>query len=372
MKLVACASFDSSVLLDGAKCVTSMSELYKLIADLESTELVIRKDFATKYFTPMGLVEFITNAQKLNTRLCVESETIQMSSFLGQVKKLASIKDTAEFIYALEKSPQEIFGIIEGLCRSYVSAYSETLEANNKVSTQHLQIANLQRQLEEKDKVYQDLIQRNHETEERLHILLSRINYQYGHNINMETILNADGNRYDKVLYIKEITRVHYVDTFIYYLQEIMRTLYGVPCRLCVMEPFYTYDRDTLYPRLKPSWDMTAEDVYLSDIFMAGYQPTLVEDILKNSSNVRYLIILDRLGDFDIHVTGDNVENLWTVSDLNDMGNVSYLDRIISYSVDTLNIPHIQGFEAKTNAEKMSLYSSIPSMQAVINLLEQK
>lgn len=372
MRLVACASFDSNVLLDGAKCVTSMSELYKLIADPESTELVIRKDFATKYFTPMGLVEFITNAQKLNTRLSVESETIQMSSFLGQVKKLASIKDTAEFIYALEKSPQEIFGIIEGLCRSYVSAYSETLEANNKVSTQHLQIANLQRQLEEKDKVYQDLIQRNHETEERLHILLSRINYQYGHNINMETILNADGNRYDKVLYIKEITRVHYVDTFIYYLQEIMRTLYGVPCRLCVMEPFYTYDRDTLYPRLKPSWDMTAEDVYSSDIFMAGYQPTLVEDILKNSSNVRYLIILDRLGDFDIHVTGDNVENLWTVSDLNDMGNISYLDRIISYSVDTLNIPHIQGFEAKTNAEKMSLYSSIPSMQAVINLLEQK
>lgn len=372
MRYVACKEFDSSVVIDGSKCITTMGDLYRSIVDKETTDLYIRSDFASEYFTPTSLSDFVKNVKKLNGRVNVESDALSVTYLVDQVKKLKSLKTTPEFIFALEKNPKDVLNVIDELCRFYVGSYSETLEANNKVSSQHLKIMSLQRQLEEKEKSFQELSERYNEMETRLHILLSRINYQYGHNINLEELLDAEGNRYDKVLYVKEFTRVHYVDTFLYYLQEILRTLYGVPCRMCVMEPFYAYDRVNLYKGMKPSWDMTADDVYSSDIFMAGYQPRLIEDILKNSSNVRYLIVLDRLGDFGIHVHGSNVEEIYTVSDVNDLGKCDFMDRIISYNADTLNIPHIQGFDARTNAEKMSLYSSMQSMQSIIELLERR
>lgn len=372
MKYVACKSFDSSVVIDGAQCITTMGELYVCIVEKDITELEIRGDFANEYFTPASLSEFIKNVKRINPRVDIQTHATSADFMVDQVKKLGSIKNTAEFIYVLEKNPKDVFSLIEELCSFYVGTYSETLEANNKVSTQHLKIASLQRQLEEKNNAYQELLEREREVEKRLHILVSRINYQYGHNINMDTLLDATGNRYDKVLYIKEVTRVHYTDTFIYYLQEIMRTLYGVPCRLCVMEPFYAYDNIRLYPDLKPSWDMTAEDVYNSDIMMAGYQPTLMQDILKNSSNVRYLIILDRAGGDAVHVHGDNVEVVYCVSDEKDMSYFEDKTHIISYSPKTLNIAHITGFDSKTNEEKMSAYSSMPIMQKVIEYMETR
>lgn len=372
MKFVACKTFDSSVVIDGATCITTMRDLYACIVDKTATELFIRQDFANEYFTPSGLSDFLKNIKRISPYLEVTTDAIAVDFMIDQVRRLQALRTTGEFIYALEKNPRDMFNTIEELCKFYVSAYSETLEANNKVSTQHLKIASLQRQLDEKDKAYKEVLAREREAENRLHILISRINYQYGHNINMDTILDAYGNRYDKILYIKEFSRVHYMDTFIYYLQEIMRTLYSVPCRLCVMESFYAYDNVALYPDLVPSWDMTAEDVYSSDIFMAGYQPSLMEDILKNSSNIRYLIILDRAGGFGVHVHGENVENLYCVSDVNDLANFKYMDRVISYSTETLNIPHVTGFDKKTNEEKISLYSSMPITQTVINLLESK
>jgi len=372
MKYVACKNFDSTVVIDGAQCITTMTDLYTCLVDKETTELVIRRDFANEYFTPSSFAGFLKNVRTMCPWIAIDTEALAVDFMVEQVRKLDALKNKAEFIYSLEKNPKEMFDLIHELCSFYVSAYSETLEANNKVSSQHLKIASLQRQLAELRKSYDDALAREQEAENRLHILISRINYQYGHNINMDTLLDAYGNRYDKVLYIKEISRVHYMDTFIYYLQEILRILYGIPCRLCVMESFYAYDQAALYPDLKPSWDMTSEDVYSSDIFMAGYQPSLMEDILKNSSNIRYLVILDRVGGFKVHVHGENVENLYCVSDINDIGNFQYMDRVISYSPDTLNIPHIKGFDAKTSEEKVAAYSSMPTMKAVIELLEAR
>lgn len=352
--------------------MTSLTDLYKCIVDKVTTEVFIRSDFAEEYFTPSGLSNFIKNVKTVNPRIEVGTDALTADFMIQQVRRLSALKTTQEFIYAMEKNPRDVLGIIDELCKFYVNAYSETLEANNRVSAQHLKIASLQKQITEKDKAYNDLLIREQELETRLHILVSRINYQHGHNINMDTLLDAYGNRYDKVLYIKEISRIHYTDTFVYYLQEILRTLYSVPCRFCVMEPFYAYDNAALYPDLVPSWDLTAEDVYSSDIFMAGYQPSLMEDILKNSSNIRYLVILDRAGGFKIHVHGENVENLYCVSDVNDLGNFKYMDRVISYSPSTLNILHVDGFDAKTNEEKVTSYSSMPIMKTVINLLEER
>jgi hypothetical protein len=372
MKYVAAKEFDSSVVINGAYCVTSMKDLYSCIIEKDATELEIRKDFAEEFFTPASLAEFVKNVKEINPTLQVTTSVTTQNFLTEQVQKLSDIKDTSEFIYVLEKNPNDVFSLIKELTDFYMGAYSETLEANNKVSTQHLKIASLQRQLAEKQSAYDDLLKREQEVESRLHILISRINYQYGHNINMDTLLDAAGNRYDKVLYIKEVSRVHYTDTFIYYLQEIMRTLYSVPCRLCVMEPFYAYDNIRLYKDLKPSWDLTAEDVYSSDVFMAGYQPTLVQDILKNPSNIRYLIFLDRAGGSQVHITGDNVETYYCVSDEKDMEDFEDKSRIISYSTETSNIPHIPGFDQKTNEEKMGAYSSMPLMQRVIDVMEER
>lgn len=373
MKYVACKTFDTNVVINGDHCVTTMKDVYSCVIEKDATELEIRDDFAKEYFTPASLADFIKNTKKMNPNLQIITNATATNFMVEQVKKLAEIKNTAELIYVLEKNPKDVFSLIKELSDFYTSAYSETLEANNKVSTQHLKIASLQRQLEEKDKAYKELLDREKEAERNLHILVSRINYQYGNNVNMDRLLDAYGNRYDKILYIKEISRVHYTDTFIYYLQEILRTLYNVPCRLCVMEPFYAYDNIRLYKDLVPSWDMSAEDVYSSDIYMAGYQPKLMEDILKNSSNIRYLVILDRVGGSRVHVHGENVETFYCVSDDKDITDESIdKSRIISYSTKTSNISHIVGFDEKTNEEKMGAYSSMPLMQKVINVMEER
>lgn len=370
MKYIACKEFDSKVILEGYACLTTVEELYIHVIDPHTTDISIRADFANEYFTRSGLLDFIDNAKKLNKNITIYAPSSEDAYLLAQVKELKAMRTSSEIIYALEKNPQEFKLLLDTLCDKYLDTQSETLEANNRVSSQHLKIVSLQKQLQNQNERIEELTRHKLSVEERLHILVSRINNQYGHNINMDTLLDANGNRYDRVLYIKEITRVHYTDTFIYYLQEILRTLYGVPCRLCVMESFYAYDNKVLYPDTVPSWNMTADDVFRSDIYMAGYQPTVMEQILNNSANIRYLIVLDRAGGYDVHIHGNNVEPLFCVSDVNDLGGFNQLDRIISYNRETQNILHIDDFDKKTSEEKMQLYSSMPIMKAVIDLME--
>ena len=57
MKYVACKEFDSSVVIDGSQCITTMGELYISVADKRATEIFIRADFANEYFTPSSLSE---------------------------------------------------------------------------------------------------------------------------------------------------------------------------------------------------------------------------------------------------------------------------------------------------------------------------
>ena len=61
-------------------------------------------------------------------------------------------------------------------------------------------------------------------------------------------------NNYDKVIYIKEITRVQYIDTLVYYLKEILRVLYSMPTRLVVIESYYGSGCPRLYPKLTPHY----------------------------------------------------------------------------------------------------------------------
>ena len=284
-----------------------------------------------------------------------------------------SLKTPEELIYAITRKPKEVIDTIQMLGDEYLSTTRETLVANNKISTLHLRNAMLLSKLEEVEEERKKLISLKNDFESKFDTLLSRINFRYDKNIQESKMFQVSGNKYDKVLYIKEITRIHYTDTLVYYLQEILKTLYGVPVRLVVMEPPYAYAKASMYPRCKPHFDLTYNDVYEEDIFMAGFQPNLMQDILKNSSSVNYLIILDRSGYAIPHVYGENVEIIYCVSDIKDMeGQAIPMDRVISYSDTTMTIPFIPGFDTLSIEERMRRYSSMEITKKLIELIERR
>ena len=144
-------------------------------------------------------------------------------------------------------------------------------------------------------------------------------------------------------------------------------------CRLVVMEPFNAHDKYVEYPNLVPTWSCSKLDIVSSDIFMAGIQSLTMSDILKNASNIKYLIILDRTGDTKVHVTGSNVEPLYMLSSYEDKKLYSQIpeDRIISYNADSLNIPYIPEFDEMPSEKKMGVYSSLPITKTLIEMLER-
>jgi hypothetical protein len=165
---------------------------------------------------------------------------------------------------------------------------------------------------------------------------------------------------------------VHYVDTLIYYVLEILKTLYGVPTRFVVIESAFAYERASLYPTCVRHTELTFRDVVDSNIYMAGFHPNLMESILKNPSNAEYLIVLDRSGFDRPYLRGENVEGLVTVSDMNDLGEgLVNRNRIISYSNTTLHVPFIKEFNNLSMEEKIGKYSSMQATKDIINLLER-
>lgn len=373
MKYIACKIPDNEELIAGNICITDIGQLNRAIISKDATELVIRSDFAEEYFTPSGLSEFVMEAQNLNSKLVVKVDG-SLSMFNDEaVKELLSLRSTSELIYALEKKPKEILDTIRMLCEEHLNTTYETLVANNKVATLHLQNAALQNRLNSLESARKELVEVKNDYESKFNTLLSRINFKYGKTVVGDSLFQVTGSRYDKILYIKEITRIHYTDTLVYYLQEILKTLYGVPVRLVVIEPPYAYSRSSMYPSCKPHFDLTYGDVYKEDIFMAGIQENLMQDILRNPASMNYLIILDR-SDYSVpHVYGDGVEIVYCVSDLKDIqGTATPIDRVISYSQDTMNIPYIMGFDSLGAEDKMKKYSSMDIMKSLIDLLERR
>lgn len=78
MRYVACKSFDSSVVLDGSTCITTMQDLYTCLVDPDATELFIRQDFSNEFFTPSGLSEFIKNIKRINKRIEVTTDALSV------------------------------------------------------------------------------------------------------------------------------------------------------------------------------------------------------------------------------------------------------------------------------------------------------
>lgn len=366
-------TYDNSVVIKGNRCITTPQELYQALVYRDTSEIRMHKDFAEAFFTPSGLNDFVQNAQTVNPYCTIKVDADVRDFRLKAVKALDSYTSIEEIVFQFQAHPREMMEVVKMLCTNYMETYSETLVANNKVSALQLQNSELIKKLEDATADHQRLVKDKSMVEAQLQMLVGRINYSYEKDIDTTQFIQLEGkSRFTKVLYIKERTRVRYIDTLLYYLKEILKTLYGVPAREVVIGPYYAYGGLKLYPGMQPSFDLSYSQLYQSDIYMPGFQPSVMADILKNPSNVEYLIVLDRCG-FDVpHIIGPGVEYIFTMSDLKD--NFDRVDprRIISYSHDTLYIPYIEGFDNLSVEDRMVRYSSTKIIKHLIELLERR
>jgi hypothetical protein len=354
--------------------------LYKILVLPDTREIRITTGFSDKYFTPSGLADFMESVNTLRSDVKLITQTDLPDFRLQRIKNLRNVRTSDELTYILQAKPQEFISLIEHLCDSYTSAYSETLLANNKVSSLQLTISKLQAELERMRKDLQNSLNREQETASKLHLMVSRVNSSYNKHVDQTALLDIKAHSYAKILYIKEITRVRYIDTLVFYLQEILRITYGVPARVTVIEPFYAYERSGLYPSMKPHRNLSYADVHRADIFMAGFQSNLMQDILRNSANNEYLIVIDRGGFGRVHINAPKTEYIWTAADLRDIAATSFSpvnstvpnnENIISYSSETLHIPHIANFNGLSFEKKLTAYSSLPIVQKILGLTEK-
>lgn len=370
MKYIALSKVDNEILINGDECVITLQELYLALSDPECTEIVLKKDFCDKYFTFPALCDFVENCGTVAPNVTVRVEDTVYTDTNSAVRELARYKTQEEFVYAMQVNPTKIIATVQTLCDYYFSTRDEASAANNKLSEMMILVDELK---ESKARVENDLSTvREHANSlsASLQSLVNRVNFRYEKTIKPDELFTVRDNQYKHILYIKEVTRVRFVDTLLYYLQEIMKTLYTVPVRSVVIEPFYSYGREKLYPRHQPHWNLSYRDIYSGDIFMSGVQPKVLKAVLLNSTHVHYLIILDRGGYMENHVAGSNVTTLYTVADMKDAPEVAQ-DHIISYNEDTLNIPYIEDFEELSPEERIQKYSSMPVMQTLVNTLEE-
>lgn len=371
MKYVALNNVDNDIIIRGDMCVTNLRELYEALIGSNTTEIELREDFIDTNFTYSALCDFVAQASAIAPNVRVWASGVLYDNTMEAVKELQAFGSADELVFAAEHNATRLMSTIKMLCQSYIDARDESAIANNKIATMLVQIDDLKRQIKEADSDYKSLQSVHNDTEAKLHSLVSRVNFKYEKAINIDEAFLLHENKYNHVLYIKEVTRVHYVDTMLYYVEEILKTLYSVPVRSVVIEPYYSYGCESRYPKHVPHWQLTYKDVYSEDILMAGFQPKLMRDILQDSNHVNYLIILDRGGYKVPHVSSGNVSTIYTVSDLKDLPNNVKQSDVISYEATTMNIPYIEGFEELSPEERIKIYSSMDVVKKLINILEE-
>lgn len=360
--------------VDGYKFIHTKSELDKIVTEnMASHKVVIRNDFAHEYFTPTGLAEYIDNVHKINFNIVIELDTNdEVLTRNKMIDKIAECRDITELIMLQGAHEKEFMDTLHYLINRNNSDFRQMLAYSNQVSRLQAIIEGMQAELSEKD--YQIQLESDNKLsyQSKFHALISRINYQYNAGVDKNKLFNVDKNSYDKVLYIKEITRVQYTDTLVFYLKEILKTLYAMPTRVLVIEGYYAAGKIPQYPNLVPHHNLIERDVIKGDILMLGMQPNIMQDILKNSSNISILIILDRGGYQVPHVSGDNVEVMYTASDLADVPPNIPLGRVISYDKSTQFIKYIKDFNQMDTSARISEYSSMQIVKNIIGLLEKK
>lgn len=349
-------------------------EVANVVIDCTHANTVIfRNDFISKYYTPSGFEEFISSTRRVNPNIIIKlDEDLSVTQFDEMTQKINRTRTLEELMTLISYYPNEVYDTIKKIT-SHIEDHKEQFlgysaqisELQNRNVSLMEEAMELQRQLELQQLTDESI-------KSRLNILISRINYQYGINYNADKTFVVDKNSYDKIIYIKEITRVQYIDTFIYFLREILKVIYGMPTRTVVIESYFADAKVALYNDLKPHYELTHEDVLSGNILMLGMQPKIMTDVLKNASNISFLIVLDRAGYSEPHITGDNVEYLFTASDIKDVPDEINKSRVISYDENGLSIPYIDRFDELDMTNKMALYSSFPITKSIVDLLNTK
>ena len=360
--------------VDGYKFIHTKSELDQLVADnMKSNKVVLRGDFIGEFFTPTGIIEYIKNAHKLNKNLVIEMDTNDIILTRDDIiQRIGDCRNLDEIIMLMGAHEKEFMDALKHLVEQDTKQHDMVLEYSNQVSRLQSTIESLRAQIDEQEFTIRSETDNKLSYQSKFHALISRINYQYNAGIDKNKIFQVDQNKYDKILYIKEITRVQYVDTLVYYLKEILKTLYAMPARLLVIEGYYASGKISQYPNLVPHHNVIERDIIKGDVLMLGLQPNMMESILKNSSNTAILIVLDRGGYQAPHIVGDNVEMLYTASDLKDVPAGIPLGRVISYSEDTQFIKFIKEFDELDASAKISEYSSMQIVKNIVSMLERK
>lgn len=337
----------------------------------QNNTVIIRRDFATKYFTPSGLQQYIENVKAFNRNVDIKlDEKSLVMTMPRMISKLAEVNDPEEYSDLLCTYPKEFLDAMRFLLRDESMHQKELLNASGDVSRLQAIIdeyANDKADLAHKLNVEQE---NKFFVQTKLSTLVNRINFQYNADVDEKTMFVQNEHKYDKILYFKEITRVQYMDSFIYYLKEILKVLYSMPARLLVIEGYYASGKERLYPGLVPHHKLTEEDVLSNDVLMLGMQPKLMHDILQNPSNISILIVLDRAGFISPHIRGKNIEYFYTASDRSDIPDNVPNSRIISYKDDTLFIPMINGYDKLDDGQRISKYSSLEIVKNIISMVE--
>lgn len=360
--------------VEGYKIIHTKRELDAIVVNTrEFNKVIIRPDFAHEFFTPTGLTEYIANVKSFNYNVNIvldfENNSESRSTMITKISECRNIYELNMLQNAHEK---EFMDTLQYLIKRDTDDYNQMLLYSSQVSRLQSIVEGLKAELDEKDKVIEMEAENKLSYQSKFHALVSRINYQYNVTVDKNKLFHVDQNSFDKVLYIKEITRVQYVDSLIYYLKEICRIMFSMPTRILVIESYYANGKIHLYPNLVPHHELTERDVISGDVLMLGMQPNIMQDILKNSSNISLLIILDRSGYSVPHLSGENVEVMYTVSDIKDLPDNIPLGRVISYSDKTQYIKYIKDFDKIDASAKISEYSSMQIVKNIMNLLIKK
>lgn len=361
--------------INGYKFIHTKEELDKIVADnISFNRVLIRSDFAQTFFTPSGLINYIENVKKFNHVIKIETDfnVVNNASFDSIVHSLNHTKDSIELVNLVMSHENEVMDVVHSLSKKQDDNYTQMLAYSNQIARLQAIIENQKEEIKQKDEQLEIASANALNYQSRFHTLISRINYQYGKNIDENKMFRVDQNYYDKILYIKELTRVQFTDSLVYYLKEILKMLFNMPTRLLVIEGYYANGKIDQYPNLKPHHELIERDVISGDILMLGMQPNIMQDILKNSAKVSILIILDRGGYAAPHVFGSNIEYLYTASDLKDVPEDIPYGRVISYSKESLYINYIKDFDKIDDSAKISKYSSMPIVKSIIALLTNK
>lgn len=355
--------------LNGYYAIHTKTELDNIVGKSEPSKIILHNDFVNKFFTPLGLEKYIKNTRIYNPLITIvtdkDCETLEVDKF---IRKLSKVEDIEELIWIALSREEEFFNALRLLTDNYIKHDNELLDASSNIA--------LLQSIIDNDKDTINLLKEELIIERRnkllantsLSVLIGRINNQYNIGIDKSKLFYTDStNKYDRIIYIKELTRVQYVDTFIYYLKEIFKILHQIPARILIIEGYYATDKVKLYPHLVPHYQLHEKDILSGDILMLGTQPKILNDVLRNSSSVSVLIVLDRAGYIVPHIIGDKVEYYYTVSDLKDRPDNIDNQHLISYDKETLYIPYDENFNTYDINKKIQRYSSMDIMKTIIN-----